>query len=285
MTQTDIHPAGPVRANGAARPVSGQDLILVHREGGVAWMTLNRPDAANSIDAPLAKAFRATIEMLDGDDSVHVLVLRGAGKMFCAGGDLTTFAAQGDGAAKYVEGLIHDLHVGLERLASFHAPIVAMVHGAAAGAGLGLAMAADIVLAEAGARFVMAYTRAGLTPDGGTSWMLPRLVGMRRALELTLTNRTLTAEEALALGLVTEVTSEKSLTLRARAVAEELAAGPTAAYATARRLIRTASENDYAVQLGEEARTIVASFGTADGLEGVRAFRERRPPVYRAAKS
>lgn len=285
MTQTDTHPAGPVRANGAAATDSGSDHVLISREGGVAWLTLNRPDAANSIDAPMARAFRAAVEMLDADDDVHVLVLRGAGKMFCAGGDLTTFAAQGDGAAKYVEGLIHDLHVGLEQLASFHAPIVAMVHGAAAGAGLGLAMAADIVLAEAGSRFVMAYTRAGLTPDGGTSWMLPRLVGMRRALELTLTNRTLTAEEALALGLVTEVTSETALAGRARAIALELAAGPTAAYATARRLIRTASENDYAVHLGQEARSIVESFSTADGLEGVRAFRERRAPVFRDAKS
>jgi 2-(1,2-epoxy-1,2-dihydrophenyl)acetyl-CoA isomerase len=284
MTQTDIHPAGPVKSNGAA-PLDGEaPLILVSREGGIAWLTLNRPDAANSIDAPLAKAFRTAIASLDADASVRVLVLSGAGRMFCAGGDLTTFAGQGDGAARYVEGLIHDLHAGLEQLASFHAPIVAAVHGAAAGAGLGLAMAADIVLADAGSRFVMAYTRAGLTPDGGTSWMLPRLVGMRRALELTLTNRTLSAREALELGLVTEVTTETALTARARTVALELAAGPTAAYATARRLIRSASENDYAVQLDQEARSIVASFNTADGLEGVRAFRERRAPVFPGAR-
>lgn len=285
MTQTDTHPARPVRASGATPRDEGSPVVLVSREGGIAWLTLNRPDAANSIDAPMAKAFRAAIEMLDDDDSVQVLVLRGAGKMFCAGGDLTTFAGQGDGAARYVEGLIHDLHAGLERLASFHAPIVAVVHGAAAGAGLGLAMAADIVLAESGSRFVMAYTRAGLTPDGGTSWMLPRLVGMRRALELTLMNRTLTATEALDLGLVTEVVLEPALASRVRAVALELADGPTAAYVAARRLIQTASESSYACQLSQEAATIVASFTTEDGLEGVRAFRERRAPIFGSIKT
>jgi len=283
MTQTGTHPARPVRANGAASHHEAPP-VLVNREGGVAWLTLNRPDAANSIDAPLAKAFRAAIAMLDGDESVRVLVLRGAGKMFCAGGDLNTFAGQGDGAARYVEELIGDLHAALEQLACFHAPVIAAVHGAAAGAGLGLAMAADIVVAASSSRFVMAYTRAGLTPDGGTSWMLPRLVGMRRALELTLMNRTLTSAEALDLGLVTEVVLAEALEARVRALALELADGPTAAYVAARRLIQTASENSYALQLSQEAATIVASFGTEDGLEGVRAFRERRPPVFRSIK-
>ena len=257
--------------------------VLVRREGAVAVLTLNRPDAANSIDAPLARAFRDAVEALQADAAVRALVLEGAGKIFCAGGDLASFARQAGAAAGYVEGLIADLHAGLETLTTFHAPVVAAVQGAAAGAGLGLAMAADLVVAGEGSRFVMAYTRAGLTPDGGTSWLLPRLVGLRRALELTFLNRTLTAAEALALGLVTEVTADDAVGARARALAAELAEGPTAAYATARRLLRDALGAEYGGHLAVEGESIVASFRTEDGLEGVRAFQERRRPQFNGA--
>ena len=271
----------PVQANTAAAGPEGANApVLVRRAGAVAYLTLNRPDAANSIDAPLARAFLEAVRMLDDDASVRVLVLEGAGRMFCAGGDLTSFAREGEGAALYVEGLIADLHAGLERLGAFHAPVIAAVHGAAAGAGLGLAMAADIVIADESSRFVMAYTRAGLTPDGGTSWLLPRLIGLRRALELTLLNRALDAAEARDLGLVTEVVPAAELAERVDTLAAELAAGPTAAYAAARRLIRDSLGADYSRQLHDEAHAIVQSFSRQDGLEGVRAFSERRAPSF-----
>ena len=257
--------------------------VLLRREGPLAFLTLNRPDSGNSIDAPLAAALRATMEDLHGDNAVRALVISGSGKMFCAGGDLASFAREERGAARYVEGLIQDLHAALELISTFPAPTIAAVHGAAAGAGLGLALGADLVIAGEGSRFVMAYTRAGLTPDGGTSWLLPRLVGLRRALELTLLNRTLTAAEALDLGLVTEVVADDAVAARAQALAGDLAAGPTAAYATARRLLREAVQADYGDHLAAEARSIVGSFGTEDGLEGVRAFRERRPPIFHGA--
>ncbi|MBL8772095.1 MAG: enoyl-CoA hydratase/isomerase family protein [Phenylobacterium sp.] len=258
----------------------GGPPVRLTRDGAVAVLTLNRPDAANTIDAPLAAAFRETLEALDGDESVRALLLQGEGRMFCAGGDLTSFAEQGLGAARYVEGLIADLHAGLERLFAFHAPVVAAVHGAAAGAGLGLAMAADLVIAGENARFVMAYTRSGLTPDGGTSWALPRLVGLRRALELTYLNPTLTAAEARDQGLVTEVVPDSAVGARAGELARELAAGPTAAYAAARRLLRESIRPEYAAHLRREAVGIVEAFSSRDGLEGVRAFQERRAPVF-----
>lgn len=257
--------------------------VLVRREGAVAFITLNRPEAGNSIDAPLARAFRAAVAGLHGDRTVRALVVEGAGKMFCAGGDLASFAREDRAAARYVAGLIEDLHAGLELLAGFHAPVISAVHGAAAGAGLGLALAADLVVAGESSRFVMAYTRSGLTPDGGTSWLLPRLVGLRRALELTLLNRTLSAAEALDLGMVTEVVADGAVADRARELAVELAAGPTTAYATARRLLREALQADYGRHLASEARSIVGSFGTEDGLEGVRAFHERRRPSFNGA--
>jgi 2-(1,2-epoxy-1,2-dihydrophenyl)acetyl-CoA isomerase len=255
--------------------------ILVERRGAVAWLTLNRPGSANTIDVPLARAFREAIETLDADPAVRVLVLAGAGKMFCAGGDLTRFAHEAEDAASYVEGLICDLHAALKRLSTFHAPVIAAVHGAAAGAGLGLALAADLVVVEEGSRFVMAYTAAGLTPDGGSSWALTRAVGHRRALALTLLNRPVEAAEALELGLATEVVPKGRLQARVSALAETLAAGPTGAFVEARRLIRGAGHAGYSDQLDAEAFSIVTAFRTPDGQEGVRAFAERRPPAFR----
>jgi 2-(1,2-epoxy-1,2-dihydrophenyl)acetyl-CoA isomerase len=257
--------------------------VLVRRDGPVAILTLNRPASGNAIDAPLATALRAALSGLHDDRSVRALVLQGAGKMFCAGGDLASFAQEARGAARYVDGLIQDLHAALQLLETFPAPVISAVHGAAAGAGLGLALAVDLVIAGEGSRFVMAYTRSGLTPDGGTSWILPRLVGLRRALELTLLNRTLSGAEALGLGLVNEVVADDATVGRALALAQELAVGPTAAFVTARRLLRGALQADYATHLASEARSIVASFGTEDGLEGVRAFHERRRPSFNGA--
>jgi len=255
--------------------------VLVERRGAIAWLTLNRPGAANSIDIPMARAFRRAVEQLDADPDVRVLVLAGAGKMFCAGGDLTSFAREGAGSADYVERLIADLHAALNRLTAFHAPVIAAVHGSAAGAGFGLALAADLVLVEEGCRFVMAYTAAGLTPDGGTSWALSRALGTRRALALTLLNCPVEAAEALELGLVTEVVSKGMLVARVSALAETLAVGPTSAFVEARLLIRNAGHTAYRDQLDAEARSIVAAFRTLDGQEGVQAFADRRRPSFK----
>lgn len=263
-----------------SEPSAEDDLLLLRLEDGVAWLTLNRPHAANTIDRPMAAALRATITSLNEDPNVRALVIAGAGKMFCAGGDLQRFAKEEDGAAAYVEALIKDFHAALALLENFRAPVITAVHGAAAGAGMGLALTADIVIAAESSRFVMAYTRAGLTPDGGTSWILPHLIGLRRALELTLLNRTLTAAEALEFGMITEAVSESRLDERVGELAREMARGPTGAYVSARRLLRHAHHTDYASHLNAEAAAIVASFGTDDGLEGVRAFRERRPPSF-----
>lgn len=257
--------------------------VLLARDGGIAWITLNRPDAANTIDVPLAAALRHMVSELNADESVRALVISGAGKMFCAGGDLQRFAAEGDDAADYVKRVVREFHSALETIENFRAPVIAAVHGAAAGAGMGLALTADIVIAAESSRFVMAYTRAGLTPDGGTSWILPHLIGLRRALELTLLNRAIEAPEALALGMITEIATDAAVAGRAGAVAAELAAGPTSAYVTARRLLRHAHHNDYAAHLQAEATAIVGSFRTTDGLEGVRAFSERRSPTFRGA--
>jgi 2-(1,2-epoxy-1,2-dihydrophenyl)acetyl-CoA isomerase len=254
--------------------------VRLTHEAGLAIITLNRPERANAVDAGMARALRGATERLSGEMGVRAVLLRAEGKMFCAGGDLVAFAAEGAGAPAYVAGVVRDLHAALEALRGLPAPVVAAVHGAAAGAGFGLAMAADIVIVGEDARFLMAYTKAGVTPDGGTSWILPRLVGLRRALDLTFRNTPVNAREALALGLVSEVVGVGALEARALQVARELASGPTAAFAGAKRLLYASLDRTYPEQLHAESECVIAAFDQRDGQEGVRAFADKRAPIF-----
>lgn len=253
-------------------------------QSGIAQLTLNRPSQSNAIDLELARALRHVVAELSERTDVRAVVLSGRGKTFCVGGDLKSFAAEGVNAPAYVNKIIENFHAGLLQLVNLPVPVVAGVQGAAAGAGLGLALAADIVVAADDAKFVMAYTNAGVTPDGGTTWILPRLVGLHRALDLTLRNRVLSAQEALELGLITEVCKPAQLSAHVTEIAEQLAAGPTNAFAQAKRLLRQSFHTDLHTQLDAEGQTVVASFATADGQEGARAFSERRPPTFRGGK-
>ncbi len=194
--------------------------VLVEISGGVGRLTLDRPDNANAIDLATARALAESAGTLARDRSVRSVLLRGAGDRFCGGGDVKSFADAGDGLDGRLREIVTQLHVAMEALASLDAPVVAAVQGSAAGAGFALALAADLVLAAESARFVLAYTGIGLTPDGGTTWYLERTVGRRRALELVLTNRALSAAEALDWGLVTRVVPDEEL----KAAAEELVA-------------------------------------------------------------
>jgi 2-(1,2-epoxy-1,2-dihydrophenyl)acetyl-CoA isomerase len=258
-------------------------LVRVTHEQGLAILTLSRPERANAVDAPMASALRRATESLSQAPAVRAVLVRAEGKMFCAGGDLVAFAAEGERAPAYVAGVVRDLHAALEALTRLPAPVVAAVHGAAAGAGFGLAMAADIVIAGEDARFLMAYTKAGVTPDGGTSWILPRLVGLRRALDLTFRNTPVHAREALALGLVSEVVAADALEARAFEVARELSSGPTAAFSGAKRLLYASLDRTFSEQLQAESDCVVAAFNKRDGQEGVRAFADKRAPVFSGA--
>ena len=184
--------------------------IRVAIDDGMAALTLSRPDAGNSIDLTMARELSHVTAELALDRDVRAVLLCGEGRSFCVGGDLKEFAARRDLPAHLVEVTDH-LHAAMSRLMRLDAPVVAAVQGSAAGAGLSLATAADIVLAGASSRFVMAYTAIGLTPDGSGTWSLPRLIGLRRALDLTLTNRPLSAEEAVDAGLATRVVADDDL--------------------------------------------------------------------------
>ncbi len=246
---------------------------------GVGTMALDRPDAGNAVNLELAQDLHAAVIAAERDRSVKVVVLRGAGRNFCVGGDLKAFAARDDLPAHLREVTSH-LHAAIVAFARMDAPIVVGVQGSAAGAGLGLAIGGDIVIAAESARFVVAYTKIGLNPDGGTSYLLPRLIGLRRAQELTLTNTPLDANAAFEIGLVTRVVADDALDAEVAGVARQLAAGARRAQGEAKRLLRTSFDESLALHLEAEAAAIVRSAERPDAKEGISAFLEKRSPTY-----
>jgi 2-(1,2-epoxy-1,2-dihydrophenyl)acetyl-CoA isomerase len=260
--------------------VEYQTITLELRDG-VAHLTLNRPDAANGINQQLAEELLFAATSLADDASVRAVLLRGNGSRFCGGGDVKTFAAQGDSLAHYLRAITIPLHAALSQLVRLDAPIVAAVQGSAAGAGMGFVAASDIVVAAESTKFVMAYTGIGLTPDGSSSWFLPRVVGHRRALELALTNRVLTAAEALDWGLITRVVPDDELDTAAESIAMQLAAGPTLAFGGVKRLMHGSLEHTLDQHLGLETEEIARTAGTLDAIEGVASFVAKRPAEFR----
>jgi 2-(1,2-epoxy-1,2-dihydrophenyl)acetyl-CoA isomerase len=258
-------------------PYSTIDLTV---RDGVAHLTLNRPAAANSITLELARDLMHATLQCDEDPTVRAVLLAGAGSMFCGGGDLKTFAAKGAQLPHYLKDVTTYLHAAVSRLTRMDAPVIVAVHGSAAGAGLSLACAADLVIAAESAKFTMAYTRAGLTPDGSSTYFLSRIVGLRRALELTLTSRVFSAAEALALGIVTRVVPETRLRDEAHALGAALAAGPTQALGASKRLLHVGWTGTLETQMELEARAIADIARTQDAREGIAAFVEKRPPNF-----
>ncbi|HMK11657.1 MAG TPA: enoyl-CoA hydratase-related protein [Acidimicrobiales bacterium] len=246
---------------------------------GIGTIALDRPEAGNAVSLELARDLHDAVITAEADRSVKVVVVRGAGRNFCVGGDLKAFAAQRDLPSHLREVTTH-LHAAIIALARMDAPIVVGVQGSAAGAGLGLAAGGDFVIATESARFVVAYTKIGLNPDGGTSFLLPRLVGLRRAQELTLLNEPLGAKDALDIGLVTRVVADDALDDEIAAVATRLAAGPGRAQGEAKRLLRSSLDESLALHLEAEAAAIVRSAERPDAREGISAFLEKRPPSY-----
>lgn len=257
--------------------------VRVERDGGLAHLVLDRPEAGNAIDLPLAEALHGATSELAVWSGLRAVLISGAGPRFCVGGDLRSFAAAGDGTPTLLREITVHLHAAVLGLVRLHAPVVVAVQGSAAGAGVSLACAGDIVVAGHGATFVLAYTAVGLSPDGGATYLLPRLVGPRRATELCLTNRRLTAGEALEWGLVTEVCDDGDVLAVAHARAEALALGPTRALATTRRLLHDSATATLEDQLEAESLAISEGGGTPEGREGIAAFLERRQPRFSPA--
>ena len=245
---------------------------LLSVSGGVATIRLSRPDAGNALDLPSALALRdAVAEIADSHAGVHVAVLRAEGRLFCAGGDVRAMAAAPDRAA-FVGELAGVLHQALSGLRALPVPVVAVVQGTAAGAGIGLLLAADIVVAAEHATFVPAYASVGLSPDCGVSALLPAAVGARRAALFLLTGTSIDAATALDWGLVTEVCDVDDLDARAGEVVGGIAALPRAAVGEAVRLLRLSPERSYAAQLADEAATITRLSGTPEAAALITDF-------------
>jgi 2-(1,2-epoxy-1,2-dihydrophenyl)acetyl-CoA isomerase len=248
---------------------------------GLAEVRLNRPEAGNTADWATARDLLELSTLLAEDKSVRVVLLGANGRFFTAGGDINMFhGLAGPALPNSLRRMIDEYHLAIERLAALPVPIVAAVRGAAAGGGLGLVCVADIVVAADDALFAFGATGIGLSADGGTSWYLPRIVGMRRAQEMMLLNRRLSALEALDWGLVTRVVPSDELEVQARAIAESLRSGATVAYGEIRRLLRDSMHSTLAEQLSAERDSIVRAAATEDAAEGIAAFTERRRPNF-----
>jgi len=251
--------------------------LLLERNGAIATLRFNRPGALNAIDVPMATALLAAVRSIAKDNSVRCVVLCGAGKGFMAGGDLATLRAD---PAQGAKDLLTPLNEAVALLAQLNAPVIAQVHGVAAGAGLSLMLQADFVLAAEGTRFNLAYINLGTSCDVGASWALPRLVGLRRALEIAMLGDTYSALEAERLGLVNRVVPAAEFDAAVQELAQRLAGGPTLAYGHMRRLMRNAFDHDLPAQLAAEAEAFVACTRSADLPEGIEAFYAKRPAVF-----
>lgn len=262
--------------------VVGEGPVLLEVEDrGVARLRLNRPEASNGLDVPLLRAFHDAVMTCHGRPGLRALVLTGEGKHFCAGGDVKTFASKGEGLPDYLREATSWLQLVVQGLLNLPAPVVAGVQGfAAGGGGFGLVCAADLVVAADTAKFLGGATRVGMAPDAGTTVTLPQLVGLRKALEISLTNPVLSAGEALDLGLLTRVVPQAELTGAIDELVDRLVAGAPLALAATKRLMWSGIGSRVEAQLPEEARTVSELSGTADSREGLAAVIERRGPVF-----
>ena len=256
------------------------ETLIVERIGRVVRITLNRPEAAHGLNLQMTRDLAHLSRICDRDPEVRAIVLTATGKFFCAGGDLKEMEAHAADPGLFVKELADTVHRANAAFARMDAPVVVAVNGVAAGAGFSLAIAGELVLAAESAKFTSAYTKAGLVPDGSMSYQLPRLVGLRRAQELMLTNRVLSSAEALEWGLVTRVVPDDQLADAALEAAQALAAGSRGAQSAVKQLLLSTFGNTIETQIELEARFIAACAGSPDGAEGREAFIAKRAPKF-----
>ncbi|MFV3075932.1 enoyl-CoA hydratase/isomerase family protein [Niveispirillum fermenti] len=262
------------------------DCLLYTRHGaeGVAEITFNRPALMNALDLDMAAAFAEAATMAANDPQVRVLVVTGRGTSFMSGGDIHAFhrllSAPAGERRDYFCRLMDFTHQAVTALRRMEKPVIAGIHGTAAGPGIGITLACDLVVASDKAVFQMAYGPLGTTPDAGATHSLPRLVGARRAAELSLLDRRLTALEALELGLVNRICPAPMLAEETRCVARKLAGGAAAASGRTKRLLYLSLEHNFQQQLAAERETFLAAIDSAEFAEGITAFVERRRPYF-----
>ncbi len=257
----------------------GYGTILVEKSDNLATLTLNRPDARNAIDLVMREEIVAALDEMEADESTRVLIVTGSGQHFCAGGDVKTMQAKRHTAAEG-RARVELLNRMVLRLVNFPKPTLAMVDGFAVGAGFNLALACDLIVASDRARFGQVFSKIGLVPDGGGTYLLPRLVGPAKAKELVFTAEIIDAEEALRLGLVNRVVPAGDLRQATLALAGRIAEGPPKVLALAKHLLNRSANLDLPGALELEAFAQSHALTSEDHQEGLRAFFEKRPPKF-----
>ena len=276
-------PSSSVSEQRQAMPGS-DDSVLLRKQGSISEIVFNRPQTLNAISTELAECFLQRCRQIEADPECRAVVIRGAGRAFMAGGDLSLFHRDFDAAAATAESLIAPMNAALKILVSLPQPVAAIVQGAAAGAGMSIAMACDLVIASSDAVFSFGYSQVGASPDVGLSWSLPRIVGLRRALGLALLGDIWNAEQALQLGVVNRVVGKDELEEAANKLMSRLASGPTVSFGETKRLMRASFDRELNGQLAEELRAFQRCTRTDDFVEGVSAFMEKRKsPAFRGA--
>ncbi|MEZ0150401.1 MAG: enoyl-CoA hydratase/isomerase family protein [Candidatus Reddybacter sp.] len=256
-------------------PMSYQ-AIKFQREGNIARITLARPDAANALNFAMGEELYEVAKICQSDAGIRAVILDAEGKIFCAGGDVMAFAEAGDELPATLSRLLDSFHPAIETLSAMNAPVIASVQGVAAGAGLSLLSSCSFVIASDKASFTMAYTGIGMTPDGSSTYYLPRQIGLRRAEELMITNRRLSAAEAVEWGLINQCVAADELTSTVQSLADKLASGPTIAFGRTRQLLMDSFDNNFSQQLKAEEEGIIAMGRTRDGLGAIAAFKDKQ---------
>lgn len=254
--------------------------VLYAQDGAIARIRLNRPKVLNAMDQSMAHALLATCKTIQSADGIRVIVLSGEGRSFMAGGDMTKFHADLEHACQTAAQLIDPLHEALGILAALPQPVLASVHGPVAGAGVSLMLACDLAIASDDTTFNLAYARIGASADGSVSWSLPRIVGLRKAMEIALLSDNIDAPEALRLGMINRMAKPDTIVAATEQLARQLASGPTFGYGQMKRLLRTSCSRSLHEQMDAERAAFCACAGTNDFREGVDAFIARRPAKF-----
>ncbi|MBX3705653.1 MAG: enoyl-CoA hydratase/isomerase family protein [Pseudomonadales bacterium] len=263
------------RTSGSEAELAGQSRVRLAIDGQVARIELNRPESGNAIDLGLARELKQALHECERHSGLCAIVITGAGRLFCAGGDLKAIHAQGSNGPAYVRELLDHLHECISTIARIPTPVIAAVNGTAAGAGFALACACDLLVATRTAKFIMAYTRIGLTPDGSSTWYLPRLLGLHRAMALTLLNDEIDAETLRDWGVIFDVVEPDRLAECVTALTARLVSGTHAASGAAKRLLRESSGRSLEIQMNAEADTLCLALSGGEARAGLESFLNR----------
>tara|TARA_Y100001970_G_scaffold75476_1_gene95609 strand:+ start:63 stop:851 length:789 start_codon:yes stop_codon:yes gene_type:complete len=258
-----------------------EKTVTLEKNNNIAIVKLNRPDNANTINLDLVKDLYEAFKDCHHDEKIRAVIFTGNGSMFSGGGDLSSFVAETDNLGPFITDMTTYFHLAVTLMHRMEKPIVVAINGTAAGGGLSLALSGDIIISSENAKFSAAYTAAGLSPDGSMTYIMPRLIGLKKTKELMITNRRLTAHEALNIGLIDQVAKDDELQNIAMETAVKLSEGATKAYGAVKTLLADSFSSTLESHLEEEARSLNIRAQGHDGKEGVKAFIEKRKPNFK----